>query len=84
MAKLSPKLDKESDLTPVIVRLDTIINLLLESLNKEDKPMGISKRIEILSTTPLRPSDISRIIGKPIRDVTSAMSKHKKRTKKSN
>jgi hypothetical protein len=69
-------------LDQVNTRLDAIISLLLEILETDDKPMSIARRIEILGRSPLRPSDIARITGKPLRDVTSVLARKRKSRRK--
>ena len=45
-------------------RLDAILNILLESVERDTKKLSMARRVEILHTAGLRPSQIARILGK--------------------
>jgi len=57
----------------LVKRLDTIINILLETARPNGKEIRISKRIEILRDAGLRPAEISKILGKSLSHVTKEL-----------
>ena len=53
-----------ADTKDVLRKLDAILAVLLESIDEEEKKISMTKRINILHTSGLRPSEIARILGK--------------------
>jgi len=45
-------------------RLDAMLNVLLESVERDSKRIPMGKRVELLHLAGLRPSEIARILGK--------------------
>jgi predicted RNA-binding protein YlqC (UPF0109 family) len=70
---MSEKGEKE-----IIVRLNTIINLLLEISADKESNATAKERIRILSKMGLSSGDIGRIIGKEARYVTANISQIKR------
>ncbi len=62
--------------TEVLLRLDVLIRLLLQSEPADDTP-AISASIRRLEGLGLSPSEISRVIGKPLNYVTATLSAKK-------
>jgi hypothetical protein len=53
-----------ADIREVIRKLDAILAVLLESMVEDEKKVSITKRIWLLHTSGLKPSEIARILGK--------------------
>jgi len=54
----------DADIKDVIKKLDAILAVLLESMTEDGKKASMTKRIRLLHTSGLRPSEIARILGK--------------------
>jgi hypothetical protein len=52
--------------------------LLLEQTQSDEK-LSLASKIEKLVELGVSPADIAKILGKPLKDVTSSISKQKKR-----
>jgi hypothetical protein len=55
--------------------------LLLEQ-SQSDARLSLASKIEKLVDLGVSPADIAKILGKPVKDVTSSISKQKKRKAK--
>jgi len=59
----------------VVRRLDVVINVLLETTPTEGKRTPLSKRIQLLYSYGLRPSEISKILAKDLSTVTKELTR---------
>jgi hypothetical protein len=66
----------QASLDPVIVRLNVIINLLLDAT---EKPVAQSLKIGRLDELGLGPSEIAAIVGKKSNYVSAVLNERKKR-----
>jgi hypothetical protein len=55
---------ENTEIREVTRRLDAVLSVLLETVQAEGKKLSLAKRVEILHTAGLRPSEIARILGK--------------------
>lgn len=71
-----PKRSKveEVSLNEIAKRLDAIITVLLEVAEKEGKTIPVGTRVRILSQAGMRPTEISKILGKSLSYVTKEQS----------
>lgn len=61
----------------ILIRLNVIIHLLLES--QSETKTTVASRINQLTEIGVSATDIAKILGKPLKDITSALAKSKKR-----
>lgn len=67
----------------ILKRLDTIIAVLLESVDTEDKKkISLLKRVEFLNELGYRPVEIARILGKTTIFVGVMLNRLKKQSKR--
>jgi DNA-binding MarR family transcriptional regulator len=71
--------EKSADLRQLVKRLDALINLLLETADPKGKGLAVSKKIEILDTAGLRPVEISQILGLTLSNVTTQLTRLRKK-----
>jgi len=76
--EMSPKSVDRDEMVQIVKRLDAIINVLLETSKIEGKPLPAVARIRLLYTAGLRPIEISRILGKPLANVTAQIAMMRK------
>lgn len=62
----------------VIIRLDALINVLLETAGKNGTPAPMVERIRILHESGMRPVDIAKVLGKKMSYITKELSRIKK------
>lgn len=69
----------------LIKRLDAVIGLLVVTLPQPEQPRSLREQVRLLDAAGLGPTDISRIVDKSPKDVTSILAKirGKKNGKKS-
>lgn len=73
----------KQDTYQVTKRLDAIINILLETTTVNGKPLPVSKQIEILNRSGLRPVEIAKILGKSLTNISVQLGQmRKKRSEK--
>lgn len=65
----------------IISRLNIVVSLLLEQ-SQSDARLSLASKIEKLVELGISPADIAKILGKPAKDITSSISKQKKRKAK--
>jgi len=53
-----------ADVKDVVRKLDAILAVLLESMVENGKKASVTKRIKLLHTSGLKPSEIASILGK--------------------
>jgi DNA-directed RNA polymerase specialized sigma24 family protein len=81
MAHKSTSEASEAD-KAIIKRLDTIIEVLLESMPADEKKMSVLRRVELLDDLGYRPVEIARILGKTTVFVGVMLNRLKKQSKK--
>ena len=59
----------------LIKRLDAVIGLLVVTLPQPQNPRSLQDQITLLDAAGLGPTDISRIVDRAPKDVTSALAK---------
>lgn len=59
----------------LIKRLDAVIGLMVVTLPQPEHPRSLRDQIKLLDAAGLGPTDISRIVDRPPKDVTSELTK---------
>jgi hypothetical protein len=70
------------DTRDITRRLDAMLNVLLESVHEDGKSISMAKRVEMLHTAGLRPSEIARILGKTATYVNVELTRIKSKAQK--
>ena len=65
----------------IISRLNIVVSLLIQQ-SQSDARLTLASKIEKLVDLGVSPTDIAKILGKPLGDITSVISKQKKRKAK--
>jgi len=82
MATKKPQIEKKYTINDMIVRLDAIIRLLVET-NSENEKINKTNIIPVLNSVGLDPIDIATIFGKKKASDVSTYLYTKKKSKKS-
>ena len=65
----------EVGIPELIKRLDAVIGLLVVTLPQADQPRSLREQIRLLDAAGLGQKDISRIVGRPPKDVGSELAR---------
>jgi len=65
----------EAGFPELIKRLDAVIGLLVVTLPRPDQPRSLREQIKLLDAAGLGPTDISRVVDRPAKDVGSDLAR---------
>jgi hypothetical protein len=65
----------EAGFPELIKRLDAVIGLLVVTLPQPEHPRSLSEQVGLLDSAGLGPTDISRVVDRSPKDVTSILAK---------
>jgi hypothetical protein len=83
MARKKPsRAIQDLDTKDITRRLDAMLNVLLESAHEDGGSISMAKRVEMLHTAGLRPSEIARILGKTATYVNVELTRIKSKARK--